>query len=126
MDDLLKQQIRQQRQQGAGYTKIAESLGLNVNSVKSFCQRNNLGAEPVRVCEFCGGPLAVQSGVKKRRFCTSKCRSRWWANHPEASNRRAFYQFTCRTCQTGFTAYGNATRRYCTRACYGLSRKARV
>jgi len=82
MNDNQKQQIRHLRQLGLGYTKIAGTIGLSVNTVKSYCQRNNLGAIPVGVCDYCGAGLRHTPGAKKRRFCSDKCRSRWWATHP--------------------------------------------
>jgi len=123
MNDHQKQQIRHLRQLGLGYTKIATGLGLSANTVKSYCQRNNLGATPVGVCGYCAAALRQTPGAKKRRFCSDKCRSRWWATHPEASNRKAFYQFICATCHTGFESYGNANRRYCSRVCAASARR---
>jgi len=43
MDDLQKQRVKILRQQGRSYAKVAAALGLNTNSVKSFCQRNGIG-----------------------------------------------------------------------------------
>ena len=40
-----KLMIAQQRRQGLGYTEIARKLGMSVNTVKSYCQRN--GIKPV-------------------------------------------------------------------------------
>ena len=39
-----KVQIVQMRKRGLGYTEIARSLGMSVNTVKSYCQRNGLKA----------------------------------------------------------------------------------
>ncbi len=123
MNNDQKQQLRLLRQQGLGYTKIAATLGVNANTVKSYCQRNNLGANPVGVCDYCAAPLRQTPGVKKRRFCTDQCRMAWWAKHPERVNRKAFYQFICTGCDTNFEAYGNGNRRFCSRACAGAARR---
>ena len=37
-----KMLITQQRRQGLGYTEIARKLGMSVNTVKSYCQRNSI------------------------------------------------------------------------------------
>ena len=37
-----KRLITQQRRQGLGYTEIARKLGMSVNTVKSYCQRNGI------------------------------------------------------------------------------------
>lgn len=44
MNDIQKNQIKTLRLQGAGYSKIARSLGLSENTVKSYCKRNSLGS----------------------------------------------------------------------------------
>lgn len=127
-----KQRIEYMRAKGESYAAISAALGISQNTVKSYCRRNNLGAGYIKetqaatatVCENCGKPLIHTPGAKKRRFCSDKCRMDWWANHPEAVNRKAVYHFTCETCGEEFTSYGNAHRRYCSRACYGLSRRA--
>ena len=37
-----KNKIAEMRKSGMGYLKIAQALGLNENSVKTFCRRNGL------------------------------------------------------------------------------------
>jgi len=127
-----KQRIKYLRGKGVSYAAIAETLGILENTVKSYCRRNNLGAgfiagqtQPIGdVCDNCGRPLPQTPGAKKKRFCSDKCRMAWWAKHPEAVNRKAVYRFVCPTCGVEFTAYGNAHRKYCSRACFGLARRA--
>ena len=63
--------ITQQRRQGLGYTEIARKLGMSVNTVKSFCQRN--GIKPVSktaipekdTCRQCGSVLKHTPGRKR-------------------------------------------------------------
>lgn len=43
MNTAQKERIRQLRMEGVTYEKIADCLDLSVNTVKSFCQRNQLG-----------------------------------------------------------------------------------
>lgn len=40
-----KKQIGKMRAAGMSYTRIAESLDISINSVKSYCRRNGLGAD---------------------------------------------------------------------------------
>jgi len=128
-----KQQIETMRASGDSYAAIANALGVSENTIKSYCRRNGLATvyikkEPATksdgVCDCCGKPLTQTPGAKKKRFCSDKCRLAWWAKHPEAMNRKAVYRFVCPTCGTEFEAYGNANRRYCSRACSGMARRA--
>lgn len=120
----LQEQIRTMRTAGVTYSKISEFLDLNVNSVKSWCRRNNIepdvygmiGVEPEGVwCRSCGTELSRE---RRAKFCSDTCRRAWWAAHPDLIKRRAFYQFSCTRCGAKFEAYGNSTRRYCTHSCY--------
>jgi endogenous inhibitor of DNA gyrase (YacG/DUF329 family) len=131
MTGLQKNRIGYLRGKGESYSTIAAALNISENTVKSYCRRNNLGAgfisdeiQPVGdACEHCGKPLTFTAGTKKKRFCSDKCRMAWWSAHPEAVNRKAVYRFVCPTCGSEFTAYGNAHRKYCSRFCYGQSRR---
>ncbi len=77
------------RQQGYGYKKIAQIMGLSVNTVKTYCKRNALGGKVdsqnpgtmEKVCQYCGAPLAQTPGRKPRVFCSDGCRTKWWNAH---------------------------------------------
>ncbi len=120
MTDSQKKQIRDLREQGMGYKKIAAAIGISVNSVKSLCRRDAAKPEPVYEseikCPQCGKVVSQES--RKRRFCSPECRTRWWNSHLNLVKRKAFYEFTCKTCGKPFIAYGNADRKYCSRDCY--------
>jgi len=122
------------RSKGESYAKIAATLGISENTVKSYSRRNNLGADYISeqitaesdICENCGRLLKHTRGAKRKRFCSDKCRLAWWNAHPEAVNRKAMYSFVCPTCGTKFEAYGNAKRKYCSRACFSAARSRSV
>ena len=119
-----KQKILTMRENGEKYSAIAAELGISENTVKSFHRRHDLSAKPVvgdENCRECSKPLMQNKTNKK--FCSDKCRMAWWKTHPEAVNRKAVYHFACVLCGTAFESYGNANRKYCSRACYGLSRR---
>ena len=122
-----RQRIEYLRSKGESYAAIADSLGISVNTVKSHCRRNNFGAgsidNPVNTCDNCGKSLIHTPGSKRKRFCSDKCRMAWWAKHPDAVNRKAIYHFTCAVCGTSFESYGNARRKYCSKACFGMSKR---
>ena len=128
-----KQRIEFLRGKGERYASIADDLGISENTVKSYCRRNNIGiaikqeqSVATNTCSNCGCPLRHTPGSKHKRFCSEKCRMAWWKAHPEAVDRKAVYRFVCPTCAKSFEAYGNANRKYCSRACFGTARKASI
>lgn len=131
-----KQQITALRGRGDSYKMIAAALGIPVNTVQSYCRRNNLSGDCTiagletadatddgDVCPNCGRLLIHISGAKRKRFCSDRCRSAWWKAHPEALNRKAIYHFICPKCGIAFESYGNAHRKYCSRACHADARR---
>ena len=46
MTDNQKAQIIKLRAAGNGYGKIAQTIGISVNTVKSFCRRNDVNGQP--------------------------------------------------------------------------------
>ena len=128
MNQLQETAIIQLRAAHQGYAKISQMLGLSENTVKSYCQRNNLGGKrglrsgsespETTFCPVCGKPLINTIGHKKKRFCSDACRNHWWKEHSELIHRKAIYHITCEHCGKEFESYGNQHRKYCSRACY--------
>lgn len=118
MTNLEKEKIRGFREQGLGYKKISTLLGININSVKSFCQRNNLGGikaqkEEKGVCPYCREKIKDIGRFKTRRFCGDTCRNKWWNLNIDKVNKKAFYSLSCKFCNKEFESYGNKNRKYC-------------
>lgn len=124
-----QEKIRRLRLNGAGYTKVANELGMSKETVKSFCRRNGLAGkaedmsakqkeEEGVVCRNCGKPLEQIPGKKIREFCSKQCRETWWKKNPEKIKKRAVYKYICANCGREFEVYGNAHRKYCTHDCY--------
>ena len=65
------QQIRVLQCQGLGYRRIAATLNLSPNSVKSYCQRHPMepSSQADAYCKQCGNPVTFKAGKKKRLFC---------------------------------------------------------
>ena len=125
MDTNQRHSIEQMRSNGMSYSNIAAKSGLSINTVKSYCRRNNLEKKAAGdTCDYCGRTLTHTPGAKRKRFCSDKCRLTWWNSHPEAINRKAVYHITCTNCGVDFESYGNAKRKYCSRVCSGLARRA--
>lgn len=120
-----KEMILYLRGKGTSYARIAQSLALSPNSVKSICYRHkkHLGAEQQQegtgdVCKNCGGPLHQKSGTKQKIFCSDHCRYSWW----NRTRNQQPYLLICQQCGREFISYGNRKRKFCGRECYCLSR----
>jgi DNA-binding CsgD family transcriptional regulator/endogenous inhibitor of DNA gyrase (YacG/DUF329 family) len=123
MDATQRHSIEHMRAGGASYSSIAAALGLSVNTVKSYCKRNNLGKMDVlqdskKLCGNCGKPLIQLPKRKPRRFCSDPCRRAWWNTHRDQIKQNAIYNFTCLHCGADFESYGNSHRKFCSHTCY--------
>lgn len=122
MDLMQREKISQMRHNGFGYTKIAQALSLSVNTVKSYCKRNDLGIKPTpqqeNICLNCNAPLLQEKGKKTKKFCSNSCRQSWWNSHIEIVKRKAVYKIICKNCGVEFESYGNKNRLYCNHGCY--------
>ena len=132
MTDIQKEQVRTLRSNGESYAAITRITHLSINSVKSFCQRNravndvHVGTtmiseshpiEPGK-CEYCGRNVNQIEGRKKKRFCSDKCRNKWWNAHLDLVDRKNAKTVVCANCKKRFPVYGNVQRKYCCHACY--------
>ena len=61
---------------------------------------------------------------RKKKFCSDACRLKWWYANSEKLNKKANYDCTCQFCGKVFVSYGNKNRKYCSRSCYGKSRRS--
>lgn len=129
MTDNQKSQIIKLRAAGNGYGKISQTLGISLNTVKSFCRRNDINgnmavelsvslAGEMTACENCGREIQQIAKRKKKRFCCDKCRNEWWNSHLDQVKRKAVYNFRCPHCGKEFNIYGDKRRKYCSHECY--------
>lgn len=127
MTEQQKADVTSLRINGCSYSQIAAKLNISENTVKSFCRRNSLKAADVKqvpdtVCEFCKTEITHIDGKKRKRFCSDRCRNRWWNANLDKVKRRAYYDFICGYCKKPFSAYGNSKRKYCCHECYAADR----
>ena len=132
MTDQEKVNVRRRRERGESYGAIAKIMGLNVNSVKSFCRREKiqvgvitvtdsddspelideqaipLTTKQKRLCELCGEPVLVLSR-QANCFC-SDSRIKYWRG-----SRKSYA--TEHTCQT-WSYLRKKDRNYCSHNCY--------
>ena len=127
MDDRQRQQIRELREEGYGYGRIAQILEISENTIKTYCRRHGLGGVATNLassegkrqyCPCCKSVLELIPGRKPKKFCSDKCRMKWWNSHLDQVKRKANYSFVCPVCKKQFSVYGNANRKYCSHACY--------
>ena len=124
MTDAQKTQIAELRMQGNGYKKIAQLTGISVDTVKSYCRRNPIRVEEPQAevqgctCLCCGASISQIARQKPKKFCSDRCRNKWWNAHLDLAKRKANYDFTCQFCGRQFSAYGNKNRKYCSHSCY--------
>lgn len=98
-----KNRIAELRKGGMGYLKIAQTLGLNENSVKTFCRRNGLTGDVKempktvfpgvvqKTCKNCGDLFLQYPGHREKLFCCDACRNKWWNSHLPQVTRKAMY-----------------------------------
>lgn len=127
MDAKQKEEITHLRMQGMTYEQVSKQLHLSVNTVKSYCQRNQLGGRKQIVsekyfCKQCGAKVKQIPRRKLKKFCSDKCRMKWWNGHPEKLHRKSGQSIVCPICENVFFAYVSANRKYCSRECYGKSK----
>ncbi len=73
------------------------------------------------VCRQCGADLHLRNENQMKRFCSERCRQKWWRAHPGLITEKASVS-VCAACGHAFKNNGNHARRYCSRACYLRSR----
>lgn len=122
-----KQNIRQLQTRGYGYRSIAAMTGLSVNTVKSYCRRHPLeqAAESVveGFCRECGKRIRRLPHRKEKKFCSDKCRAKWWAAHAEAFGRQCYVKTVCTNCGKEFETYPSKQRKFCSRTCFADFRR---
>lgn len=127
MDAKQKEEIAHLRMQDMTYEQVAKQLQLSVNTVKSYYQRNQLGGRKStdsnkHFCRQCRVEVKQTPHRKLKKFCSDKCRMKWWNGHPEKLHRKSGQSIVCLICENVFFAYVSANRKYCSRECYGKSK----
>ncbi len=106
--------IISRRRNGDPISSIAKDLNLNVNTVKSFCQRQKITIQETEKarCLYCNGELPDYQSGRPRRFCSDVCRQAYW------NTRQKQYrtEHICPNCGKAFNARKN--RKYCSHSCY--------
>jgi hypothetical protein len=120
------------RAAGQSYKQIAATLGISINTIKSFCRRGNLARHDASketeskrskdTCKQCETCLPQHPGLKHRTFCSAECRVRWWSKNRSRSNGRASVLKRCAQCGSVFRSQASANRKFCGHACFVTAR----
>lgn len=122
MTNLERNAIQKLQHDGLGYKRIATTLGLPVNSVKTYCRRHPVEKNmQTAVCLMCGKELCHTPHKRKKKFCSDQCRMAWWTAHPELMQRKNLQDYICPCCGIRFSSH-KKRRVYCSRACYAKAR----
>lgn len=108
----IKQEMLKLKEEGMSLKDLADRFNLTAGTISGTLHRER----NKKVCEYCGKKFTTKR--KHARFCSDECRNKWWKNHPEQVNKKAFYTLTCKCCGKTFIAYGDKHRKYCSIACY--------
>lgn len=144
MTEIQKQQIIALRTKGLVFAEIANQMNLSINSVKSYCRRNEIvpdatasivsepehideataGSLPESACEsrstckLCGETLVNTPGHRQKTFCSAFCQRKYWRGHRGLMRHPSFITTTCPNCGQTFSDYAGHKRKYCSHACY--------
>ena len=123
-----KEAIASMRDAGVPFPSIAKQLGLSINTIKSFCKRNNIMSgritgSNVHFCLQCHKSITQAEHRKTKKFCSDKCRQLWWAENSTLIPRDSQIERICPVCKKHFLSYKSKHRIYCSRTCYGKSKE---
>lgn len=116
-----KEKIKKLREEGLGYKRISNELGISVNTIKSFCRNNNLTSEFTTkqiYCKECGKEIIQKEHIKKKIFCSEECKRKWWNKNRIKLDKTKLEEYTCLNCHKPFKAYPHENRKYCCHTCY--------
>ncbi|GFH40221.1 hypothetical protein [Pseudolactococcus insecticola] len=131
MNDYQREQIKNLRHQGLGYKRVAMALELPVDTIKSFCRKNQLTGVMAKpntdvsigfYCKECGKELRQEEKKKQLKFCSATCRDIWWRKHRNESKKGKAKVISCKYCGKEFLAYQHEKRKYCSHECYVTDR----
>lgn len=141
--DAAREQVREMRMSGEECKSIAEQTGIPEGQVIVYCLQLGLpvsgpcrlmklspedeawlryrrGKPEGRICPVCWKPLIQPYRGRRKRFCSSRCKDKWWndkrGNEKEKHGREA----VCENCGKPFIAVNEKSRerRFCSRDCY--------
>jgi len=126
-----KLSIKALRTIGWTYARIAETIGVSADTVKSFCLRQkiiireNIDVAGNALCKHCGKLLQQATGGRVRVFCSNKCRYDWWNIYRPFLSKKNTAVIACLHCKIPFAVYSIGSRKYCSIACHADFRRSK-
>lgn len=117
MTDIQKIKLEELQKQGKSYRFIADALDLPINTIKAWVRRHPVSEF---VCLQCGISIQQTPHSRLKKFCSNKCRGKWWSAHPEERTSQMPYKHTCNNCGVVFFTNRKASK-YCSTQCYAKS-----
>lgn len=118
-----KIQIQQLRENGVGIKKIADTLKLTRDSVKSYCNRHHIAPKEKSdsdndFCLYCFKKLVHTPKHKKKKFCGIECKQKWWSQHRELIKHKKTVICHCKYCGSEFQRLPSSNQKFCNQKCY--------
>lgn len=118
-----KMRVTQLRENGIAISKIADMLGLTRDAVKSYCSRHNIlsktdGESSVDLCPCCFQVLTHTPKHKKKKFCSTACKQKWWSAHRYMIKHKITVSCTCKYCGAEYQRLPSSTQKFCNQRCY--------
>lgn len=119
MNDMEKNRVSALRDQGMTYQEISSETGIGLSAIKMHFKRMKPKIS-VPTCLQCKKPLG-ETISKKKKFCSDRCRCRWWVSHLDQFSNSDSHRYCCKVC--GRTFFACKPAKYCSRDCYYHSRR---
>ena len=129
-----KETILSLRQKQCSLLVISKTTGLPIGTIKSFLSRASrkikeqakvdlITTETLGRCRQCGALLKQERRGRAKTFCSDRCRTAYWNEHRDLSQRPSAHLQKCEMCGRDFYTYRG---RYCSRACFGQARSRKA
>ena len=119
MTDIEKKRVMELKENGLGYGMIAKVLNLPKSTVSSFIK----SLEDTSICQCCGKRFIQPKGVRKKLFCSDKCRYKFHNLQAKEKPIKSNYEVECLCCHKKFFTYRSLKRKFCSRECYESYRR---
>ena len=98
--------------QGNNYKEISTALNLSYKQVYRY-SKGTLGVR----CLQCGKAIKQTPHKRQKKFCSDKCRIKWWNHNADLNTRTPHHTHDCDRA---------VEQKYCSRECYDKARKKEV
>lgn len=121
MNEEEKLLVEELRASGKSYREIAEITGIKQSTISSYLLRTkkNIITDTATIyCKECGVAIAPGKVKRNRTFCSSYCRSKWWAQRKHLIKRGPDFHRSCKYCGSSFITDNRKNGIYCSRECH--------